>query len=265
MRGVVACEALYPLIDRFAPHFPVRYLPAELHEFPVNVPVETAITEHVQTAIDDLDGPGLDAIVLSYASAENLTGVSTRHAPLIVSLSADCTSSLLPGAVNEYGENKAAGTLYLTRGWIDCGVDSYKLYTAYRSETDQLIERFDEAANRHPSLRVSWHLGDRFQRAAGRDTPASPDAVDQFFHSVVQYYDRVVLVDSGDLYEVHHEYAETVHGFIGRLRREYGTEHDVELDLIDGRTDRIERLLTGDLAGRAIGARYRPGTSVGSQ
>lgn len=264
MRGVVACEALYPVIERIAGTVPTRYVPAELHEFPINVPVDTAIAERVQAAVDSLDGLDLEAIVLNYATTgDGLVGVRTTETPLVVWRLADCTSSVLPGEGDASGENKADGTLYLPRGWIDCGVDSYKLYKAYRGETDELVAMFERARDANPSLRITWADGDRFERAASQARAPSPDAVDRFFHSVVKYYDTVALVDTGDFYDVHHEYARLVREFIEQLRREHGTDREVDLITIDGRTDRLRELLTGDLSDTRLVDRYEPGEPVG--
>mgnify|MGYP006286686977 CR=1 FL=1 len=263
MRGVVACEALYPLVERFVPEAPVRYIPAELHEFPVNVPVDGAIGDRVQAAVDDLDDPALEAIALSYSTTgAGLHGIRSQHVPLVVSRVDDCTAMVLPQKENTNGENKAAGTFYLTRGWMDCGVDSYKLYKAYRGEIDDLIDLFESARNADPILRVSWPDGDRFQRAR-QTTPASPGTLDRFFHSVVQYYDRVTLVDTGDLHPVHHDYAEAVRSFIERLHREFGSGEGVELSRIDGRTDRIETLLTGGVEESTVATVLKPGERYG--
>jgi hypothetical protein len=259
MRGVVACEALYPLVERFAPQAPVRYLPAELHEFPVNVPVDTAIGDRVQSAVDDLDHPALEAIAVSYAtSGAGLSGISSQHVPLLVSKADDCTATVLPHDERDAGENKAAGTFYLTRGWIDCGVDSYKLYKAYRGEIGDLVDRFEAAREADPALRVSWPDGDRFHRAR-QITPGSTGTLDRFFHSVVQYYDRVTIVDTGDLHPIHHDYAEAVRSFIERLRNEFGSGERVELSSIDGRTDRIEALLNGSIEGSSVATVLSPG------
>lgn len=247
MRGIVACEALYHLVERFAPDAEVRYVPAELHEFPVNVPLEAAIADRVQAAIDDLDDPSLDRLVVSYATNDSVrAGLSAAHAPLVVSEAPDCTSMVLPDRETEYGEDKAPGTLYLTRGWIDCGVDSYKLYAAYRGEVDDLVTAFEEAADRHPDMRHSWRRGERFERAVDRGGPADRGTADAFFGSVVQYYERVALVDTGDLYEFHHEYADRVRGFVERLQRQRGDESGVELTHTAGDTARFEALLQGD-------------------
>lgn len=259
MRGIVACEALYPLVERFAGDDPVRYIPAELHEFPINVPLDTDIGDRVQAAVDELDGSGVDTIAVSYARAGGgLVGVRSRETPLLVSRRADCTSMVLPDSRNAYGENKATRTLYLTRGWIDCGVDSYKLYKAYRGELDEIRKRFETAKRDHPSLRVTWSEGERFSRAASRSRSPSTDTIDRFFHSIVRYYDTVALVDTGDFLDLHHEYAKAVTAFIERLRREYGSASQVGLQTVEGVTERFQQLVAGDVTGSDSVDRYGP-------
>lgn len=250
MRGIVACEALYHLVERFSPDAEVRYIPAELHEFPVNVPLEAAIGDRVQAAIDELDEPSRDVIVVSYAMTDaGRRQLTAQHVPLVVSEEADCTSTVLPTATGEYGENKETSTLYLTRGWIDCGVDSYKLYRAYRGDLDDLLSEFEAAADRYSDLQYTWHRGERFERAADRQVPASSDPAESFFRSVVAYFDCVALVDTGDLYEVHHEYAERVRRFVEDLRQSGDSRGPVELTVVEGQTDRMAELLETRVSG----------------
>lgn len=250
MPGVVACEALYNLIERLIPEATIRYIPAELHEFPINVPVESDIQARVNVAVDDLVQAGCERIVVSYSMDEaTRASLHTSHGDLAISKEADCISTVLPPRSSPYGEKKAPRTLYLTRGWIDCGVDSYKLYHAYRDELDELIQSFEEAGNRHDDLRVSWHTGDRFARARERRHGVSSELVDRFFYEIVQHYDRIILVDTGDLHEFHHTYAEEVQGFIERIRRLEGDDQSVILSILDGDVSKLRRLLLGSAEG----------------
>lgn len=247
MIGIVACESLYSQIERIAPDARVRYVSPSLHEFPTNVPDDAVIFDQLQTRIDELDDPALDRIVVSYAnSSDGLTGLRSKHAPLIVSRADDCTSTLLSGSPGEWGERKTFGTYYLTRGWIDCGVDSYKLYKGYLGEIDEVRAPFEQAADTHPDMRVTWAESERFQRAVEKGQTASAETVGRFFHNVVQYYDRVALVDNGDLYEVHHEYADTLRSFYEQLAREHGASRSVEVSVIDGDDRFLRRLLSTD-------------------
>lgn len=245
--GVVACESLYSQIERLVPGATVRYVSPTRHEFPTNVPDDEAIAAHLQAHVDDLDDPSLDRIVVSYAnSSDGLTGLRSTHAPLVVSRADDCTSALLAGPPGEWGERKAFGTYYLTRGWIDCAVDSYKLYRGYLGESEALRREFDRAADAHPDMRVTWAESDAFQRAIEKGQTASPGAVDRFFHEIVQYYETIALVDTGDLYECHHDYADRFRSFVERLARTHGDERSVKLDVVDGDDQFLRALLTAD-------------------
>lgn len=246
--GVVACEELYSEVERLAPDAAVRYVPQELHEFPVNVPVEADIRSALQGAVDDLDGPDLERLVLVYAnSGGGLAGVRTTHAPLVVSRVDDGVSLFTPETEpSAMGEAKAAGTYYLTRGLVDCGVDSYKLYRAYRNDLADLEARFERASAAHPDLRVTWGDGDRFAAAVERGRELAPELVERFFHDVLGYYERVRLLDTGALYDLHHEYAATVRAFVERLSAEHGDGHDVDLSVVDGDLALLSRLLTVD-------------------
>lgn len=246
MRGIVACEALYNLVERLAPQATVRYIPAELHEFPVNVPLHAEVGERIQAAIDDLESIGCDPIIVSYSmDAATRNALKSTDAKLIISDEADCVSTVLPDSRNEYGERKATGTLYLTRGWIDCGVDGYKLYRAYGDDLDSLIDRFDAAEDRHEDLRITWHQGDRFTRSMDTQ-PVSDGLLDGFFHEIVQYYDRVALVDTGDLYEIHHEYATLVQQFVSQMKQSQGDDPETSLTHIDGDLSRFTTLVEAD-------------------
>ncbi|MFC7046126.1 DUF1638 domain-containing protein [Halobacteriaceae archaeon GCM10025711] len=189
--------------------------------------------------------------------------MSADRTPLFVSRADDCIS-LFTHRVEQWtmGEPKAFGTYYLTRGWIDAGVDSYKLYRAYRGEEAALLDWFDRAASRHPDLRVTWPDGDRYAAALERGYELSPDLVGRFFHEVVQYYERVKLVDTGRLYEFHHEYAATVRSFVEDLSAEHGDGHTVDLQVIDGDRSLLESFLEATDDSPEYLDRYPPGTPV---
>jgi hypothetical protein len=243
--GVVACEALYSEVERICPDARIKYVPQGLHEFPTNVPLTADIEERLRTAIDRLDSPDLDRIVVVYANHGGDVGDPRPvRTPVLLSRPEDCVSLFLPGSdATETGERKEFGTYYLTRGVIDCGVDSYKLYAAYRGRTDELVAEFEEARKSHPDLRVTWADGERFDAAVDRQRSLSEETVGRFFHEILQYYERVKLVDTGGLYEHHHEYAETFRAFVERLSADHGDGHGVELSVTDGDVSRLEGLL----------------------
>lgn len=218
MQGVIACETLYDEVERLAPDAAVRYLPHDLHEFPVNVGDDRKTAEYVTDAIDDLEAAGVDSIVIAFAGVTGLDGVSSEGVPLVVSLADDCVSTFRYQEQNvETGETKEPGIYYLTRGLIDRGVDGYKLAMAYRDEVEPLTSEFDAAAASHPDLRVDWQESTLFGRAVSQGGGMSPEAVDRFFGDILGFYHTIELVDTGSLYDVHHWYAEAMAVYITRV------------------------------------------------
>lgn len=242
--GVVACEALYNAVERYGRNADIRYVPQELHEFPTSVPDEDGIDRAIRAAIDDLDTPDRDRIVVLYAGIGEVCSFQTAHATVVVPPVTDCVELFLDRPADPAtGEAKAPNTYYLTRGTIDCGIDGYKLYAAYREELDPLCARFERAAAKRPGLRCSWSEGDRFVAAIERGRQRPIDGMGSVFYELLGGFDRIVLLDTGDLYDIHHEYAASFRRFLQRLHDEHGNGGSVDLQVIDGDSSRIEDYL----------------------
>ncbi|MDR5672057.1 DUF1638 family protein [Halalkaliarchaeum sp. AArc-CO] len=261
--GIVACETLYAELEQIAPDATVRYVPQEYHEFPVNVPRNAEITELIDRYVRELEDAGVDRILLLYdADDEALSGIQTRQVPLFRSRAGDCVSVFLHGIEPlEFGERKASGTYYLTRGWIDRGLDAHKLYRGFLGEGEQLIEQFDRANAEPDELRISWPDTGGFERAVERGQGMSREAIGRFFHDVVGFYDRVVLTDTGTCLEFHREYAESFRTFVAELSAEHGDGHDVTLSIVDGDTSVLESLVDPDEDTEHL-ERHPPGTPL---
>lgn len=244
MIGVVACESLYFEVERCGAPAVVRYIPQEFHEFPTSVPDMPAIQRAMQSAINDIDDPKCERIIILYADSPAVQGLTSAHATLVFVPIEDCVSAVLDRPVTaDTGERKASGTYYLTRGTIDCGVDAYKLHAAYSGSLDALLERFDRAQDRHPDLRVTWPHGDRFEGVLARSSPNATQSMERVFFDILGSYERVELIDTGGLYDVHVSYAKSVREFVETLAARHGPGHDVEFDIRSGNTSRIERAM----------------------
>lgn len=261
--GVVACETLYADVESILPDAEVRYVPQKFHEFPISAPLDDAIADRVQDCVDALDTPDRDRIVVLYArTSDGLAGVSATHAPLVVWEVDDCISVFTRRrASTTTGEAKERGTYYLTRGWIDCGVDCYKLYRAYLGEESDLLAAFER---RDDDRRVTWNDGERYRRAVERGQSTAERTVGRFFYRVVGHYERVVLVDTGHLREFHHEYAETFRSFVERLKAEHGDGESVELSVLEGDRSILETILSDDALESEFVETYSPGTPIQS-
>lgn len=259
--GVVACETLYADIGALRPDADVRYVPQEYHEFPVSVPLDTAIADEVQSNIDALDSPERDRIVVIYArTSDGLTGVQSTYAPLVVSRADDCIALFTAGIDDRSTEpGNDDGIYYLTRGWIDCGVDSYKLYKAYKGEAADLVSMAETAAG---DRRVTWTERESYRRAVERGHSLSDQTVDQFFHRIVGYFDRIRLVDTGHLHPYHHEYAAAFRSFVETLKAEYGGGGSVGLSVVEGDRRRLATLLGDTPQESPVGEVYAPGSPV---
>lgn len=263
MRGIIACETLYPEIERLAPEAEVRYLPHDLHEFPLNVADDREIGTYVEEAVASLESAGVSSITVAFAGMDGLTRIQTDSVPLVVSLADECVSTFRYQESREgTGEVKAQGVYYLTRGHIDRAVDGYKLYAAYRDRTAELLERFESADRDHPDLRIDWAESRLFRHARERGSGMSAEAVDRFFGSMFEYYDTVELIDTGDLYDLHHWYGRELASFLRDLG---GKEAEtVEFRVVEGDLTLLETLLTGTEppAPSAHIAVFEPGTPV---
>jgi hypothetical protein len=263
MRGIVACETLYDEVERLAPDAAVRYVPHDLHESPIHVGDDRDVGEAVREAVADLEAAGVDSIRIVYAGMTGLDGLATESTPLAVSLADDCVSTFRYRAdTTATGEVKAASVYYLTRGIIDRAPDSYKLYLAFRGETDELQERFASARAADPDLTIDWADSWLFERASERGAGMSEVAVDHFFADLLGYYTRVELVDTGSLYELHHWYAEQVRAFLEGL----GDDPDRSVSLQVAEGDRgLLRTLVGQTefpADSPYVATFEPGEPV---
>lgn len=241
--GVIACSALYPDIERFAPVADIHYVPQELHEFPANVPDEHAIRSAIQSAIDSLDTAERDRIYLYYANSSSLGPFTTAHASIIHAPVIDCIDVLLDRPIDERtGETKTPETYYHSRGTIDSGVDAYKLYTAYTGEVDELIEWFHRARALNPDLRITWPEGERFKETAERGRLRPATGIDQVFSEIVGGFNRVCLIDTGSLTEFHLEYANRFCRFLESLPDGRDESRSVALTHIDGDISLFEAL-----------------------
>lgn len=243
MNGIVACETLYPELPRVAPDAEVVYVPQWFHEFPIHTPESERAHESLQDGIDTLEEQGVDQVTVIYQDSDALEGLQTEMVPLSVYQGRDCIEMYLDdNPTGPGGERKEAGTYYLTRGWIDVAVDSYKVFRAYAGELEALRNRFDEAEQSTPGMRVSWPESEKVQQAATRSGSMRTDPA-AILRTVMDAFRNVVLIDTGQLTQFHHEYAEWVREFFAEDIPE-DEPRDVSLTVVEGTLDHLEAILT---------------------
>lgn len=97
--------------------------------------------EEIQKRIDAVPAEKYDAIVLGYGLCSNiLTGVTTRHTPLVIPRAHDCITFFM-GAKERYQQlfDQNPGTYYYTSGWLECArrrqMDPTSMFVTNPSQT----------------------------------------------------------------------------------------------------------------------------------
>lgn len=243
MNGIVACETFYPELARIDPDADIRYIPQWYHEFPIHTPESEVAHDLLQERVDELETQGVDRIIVLYSDPKALEGLLTETVPLHVYQGGDCIEIFLPGEPTGPGvERKNGGTYYLTRGWIDVGVDSYKVYHAYAGRLDELRKQFEQAKQDNPGMRVSWPESEKIEQAAARSESMRTDPA-ALLRTVIDAYRHVVLIDTGRLEPFHHEYAASFQSFLAETIPEDGPR-DVDLTVVDGTLETLRAVLT---------------------
>jgi hypothetical protein len=242
MDGIVACETLYTELPAVAPDAEIRYVSQWYHEFPIHAPESEKGHAALQERIDELEAAGVDRVLVIYHDPDALAGLQTESVPLLVYRGRDCIDLQLNGeAAGPGGERKAGATYYLTRGWIDVAVDSYKVYRAYAGELEDLLADFEAARAEIPGMRVSWPDSEKVQQAQARSEGMQTDPA-ALVRTVLDSYRHVALIDTGHLEPFHHEYAEAVRAFFAEIVPEEGPR-DVDLEVVPGTLDHLKRIV----------------------
>lgn len=261
MLGVVACETLYPEFDRVSEQVTVEYVPQWYHEFPIHAPESERIRVHLQKGIERLENRGVDEILILYHDPEGVTGLRTAETPLHVFEGGDCIELFLDDSPKgRFGERKALATYYLSRGWIDVGIDCYKVYKAYAGEIDEVIDRYESAQSKYPDMRVTWPESERIVDATARSKTMRV-APESLLEDIVSCYHRVLLIDTGTLTPFHHEYAETFREFVSDVGAVDGERKNVFLRVIEGNASAFNQLLRDPYALEDVRT-YAPGVAV---
>jgi len=124
---IIACNMLKDeLMAVSIPGVRFEFLEIGLHRTPPKMP--TLIQEKIHQADDKID-----YIVLGYGLCGNGTvGVKAEKKPLVIPKAHDCISLFLGSAeARQREQQKAPGTYYLTKGWIEKGTPPLALLEEY--------------------------------------------------------------------------------------------------------------------------------------
>lgn len=153
---IIACSVMKDeLMAVSVPGVRFEFLEIGLHRTPTKMP--TLIQEKIHQTDDKID-----YIVLGYGLCGNGTvGVKAEKQPLVIPKAHDCISLFLGSSeARQKQQQKAPGTYYLTKGWIDEGTPPLAL--------------LDEYTQRYGRETAEWVISEEFK-----------------------HYTRLALVDTG--------------------------------------------------------------------
>lgn len=239
-KAVIACHVFYNELAALADGHGIdlQLLPQGLHNYVESEKMMAAI----QVKIDELEAKkDYDYIILAYGYCSGgVEGLKAKKAGLVISLLHDCIPMLLgaTGAAAGGGIDDGA-TYYLSRGWIDCGGDSYKEHLFLIEQLDRLLNRFTRYQQENEGAVVLWPEKDQYQQKRRK---YSPETAELITYELLKNYRSLTLIDNSNLESIHLEYAREMHSFLNDLLTKHRGE-GLRLIIRPGNTELLEKLL----------------------
>ncbi len=142
---IIACRVLINELQAVSPPgFQLEFLEQGLHKTPDKMRLA------IQERVHQVDG-GFDFIMLGYGLCGNGTlGIKAENVPVVIPKAHDCITFWLGSVANHMQEhNKAPGTYYLTKGWIE--------------EANSPMVTFAEYKERYGAETAEWVMQEAFK------------------------------------------------------------------------------------------------------
>jgi len=237
-KAVIACHVFYQELTALVGNhdIDVEYLPQGLHNY---VESEKMVSV-IQAKIVELEEKkNYDYIILAYGYCSGgVEGLKAKRAGLVVGLFHDCIPLLL-GVSGDGGGIDDGATYYLSRGWIDCGGDSYKEHLFLIDQLGYLLDKFDRYQQEYREAVVLWPEKDQYQQNRRK---YSPEIAEMITFELLKNYRSITLIDNDNLMPIHLEYAREMHRFISDLLAKHRGE-GLEFIVRPGDLDLLRKLL----------------------
>ncbi|ADL12724.1 DUF1638 domain-containing protein [Acetohalobium arabaticum] len=243
-KAVISCKVLYEeIFELINGDFDVEFLPQGLH----NLPNCEDMRDEIQEVIDELEAKkDYDYIILGYGLCSGgVEGLKAKEASLVIPKVHDCIPMFLGGREIK-DELEKGGTYYLSRGWIDCGGDTYKRYLFLANKEEELqkwIDKFRDYQSGDSQKIVDWYQKDRYQKLAELGYPEDKARFVSF--EALKNYDSITLIDNDNLDSIHYRYTEAMYNFIDDLLKEERGE-GLDYQVVKGDTKILKDLLYFD-------------------
>ena len=239
-KAILACSVFYSEINKLIKgkdDYIVKLMPQGLH----NIVDSNRMKDKLQTAIDELeDNYQPDYLILLYGLCSGgVEGLITTQATLIIPKVHDCIP-LLTGDLSKERLKDNKGTYYLSRGWIDCGGDTYKQYLALINNLNYWQSRFRSYQNKNQDVILEWPEKEQYLKMnkSGYDQKTA----EYISYECIKGYQKISIIDNDNLKPIHYEYSKAMYQFSNKLLlKERGS--GIKYNRIKGKLDLIKKLL----------------------
>ncbi len=237
-KAILACSVFYEEIEQLTSQDDeviVKLMPQGLHD----LPDEMRMQEKIQTGIDELEAEyDLEYIFMAYGFCSGgVEGLTTKQAELVIPKFHDCIPLLL-GDKNAGGKLENTGTYFLSRGWIDCGGDTYKQHLSMTEDLGGWIEKFKKYEREAETAVVEWYDMDMYNKGKNY----GQEMAEEISFQCLKGYDTIVLIDNNNLEPIHYEYAEEMYEELNEILQKY-REEGLEYKIKDGDLSLLDELI----------------------
>jgi hypothetical protein len=215
-KAIVACKVFYEEILDLVENedIDVKFLPQGLH----NLSNNRDMKEEIQKIIDELENENnYDYIILGYGFCSGgVEGLEAKNASLVIPFIHDCIPMLL-GDKQINDDLNTSDTYYLSRGWIDCGGDTYKQYLFMTDKSQRWIDKFDNYQKQNEEAKIDWYQNEEY-----RSTKTYNEEMAEYISfECLKSYQSVTLIDNNNLDPIHEEYTKKMYKFTNNLLKKH--------------------------------------------
>ncbi|MFW6269352.1 MAG: DUF1638 domain-containing protein [Bacillota bacterium] len=211
-KAIVSCEVFYEELNEIIGNkdIDVELLSQGLH----NLPQSEDMKMKIQEKIDLLEAEkNYKYIFLGYGNCSGgVEGLKADRATLVIPKVHDCIPLLL-GELDSKIDRESRSTYYLSRGWIDCGGDSYKEYLFLTNNEGKLKKKFNEYEEKEKGALTNW-----YEKKEYRSQKTYPEESAKYIcGECIKNYDSITVIDNDNLDNIHREYAQEMQNFLNDL------------------------------------------------
>lgn len=239
-KAILACNVFYSEINKLIEdksNYILKLMPQGLH----SIADSSKMKAKLQEAINELESEyEPDYIILIYGlCGGGIEGLKTTKTPLVIPKVHDCISLLL-GDLSLHKTVNNKGTYYLSRGWIDCGGDTYKQYLALTNKVNYWQKKFKTYQKTNSDVILEWP--EKKQYIKFKKLSYDKKIAEFISFECIKGYQKISLINNNNLKSIHYEYTKAMHIFSNDILRKNRGE-GIKYSQINGQLDLLKKLI----------------------